>query len=122
MLENMSREFNKNTPILLSGVMKQVESGNQTWGLKEDKSVWVLMNDKWENSNTNKNLNYISVGKAGVWGLSTSNEVVVRKGRLDEFIHALLGGGGAVPLTQTLASPINKITWDLRRIENPYHY
>ena len=83
--------------------MKHVESGNQTWGLKEDKSVWVLMNDKWENSNENEKLDYISVGKAGVWGLSASNEVVVRKGMLDEFIHAL--GGGPRTLALTFARP-----------------
>ena len=102
----MNRVFNKDTPILLSGVMKQVESGNQTWGLKEDKSVWVLMNDKWENSNTNENLNYISVGKAGVWGLSTNNEVVVRKGMLDHFIHAL-GEQLVLRLLPSLAPPGN---------------
>lgn len=59
--------------------MSQVESGNQTWGVKEDQSVWVLNNDTWEPQG-NKKLNYITVGTAGVWGLDENNDVVMRQG------------------------------------------
>ena len=78
---NLSRVFDKDKPVVLSGVMKQVESGNQTWGVKEDLTVWVLHNDKWE-KNGNEKLSYISVGRAGVWGLRENNDVVMRQGNV----------------------------------------
>ena len=64
--------------------MKLVESGNQTWGVKEDKSVWTLINGSiWRSLDNNTRVNYISVGTAGVWALNLYNNVLLRKGRQD---------------------------------------
>ncbi|CAB4025276.1 Hypothetical predicted protein, partial [Paramuricea clavata] len=76
---NMSRVFIKDSPAMLSGVMKQVESGNETWGVTDDQKVWVLRNDMWQTLGPDK-MNYVSVGKAGVWALDVLNDVFVRKG------------------------------------------
>ena len=71
---------------MLSGVMKQIESGNQTWGVTDDQKVWVLSNDDtWQTLGPDK-MNYVSVGKAGVWALDVLNDVFVRKGKLRDSL------------------------------------
>jgi hypothetical protein len=86
---------------MLSGVMKQVESGNETWGVTDDQKVWVLRDDTWQMLGPDK-MNYISVGKAGVWALDALNDVFVRKGKLQDSLglgHELRQRGVAPPPT-----------------------
>lgn len=64
---------------MLSGDMEQVESGEQTWGIKKNQSLWALVNDKWVNQN--EQMSYVSSGKAGTWGIQTGDNVLVRDGR-----------------------------------------
>lgn len=65
---------------MLSDVMKQVDSGEeQTWGIKDDLSLWALVDDKWDDQNTQ--MKYISSGKAGIWGISSNNDVLVKEGK-----------------------------------------
>ncbi|XP_028401058.1 fish-egg lectin-like [Dendronephthya gigantea] len=76
--KNLARIFRKNTPVMLSDDMKQVESGSHTWGIKDDQSLWALINDQWVDQSDK--MRYISNGKAGTWGIRPDYNVLVRDG------------------------------------------
>ena len=78
--KNASRIFNRFSLVTLPGAqVKQIESGDQTWAVSENKTALILLNEtKWRA--LNDTLNYISVGKAGVWALNVDNDILIRKG------------------------------------------
>ncbi|XP_028398920.1 uncharacterized protein LOC114522442 [Dendronephthya gigantea] len=77
--EELNQVFNRKTPMMLPDVMKQVDSGEQTWGVKDDLSLWTLVDDQWTLVDQNAQMKYISSGKAGTWGINSSDSVLVRE-------------------------------------------
>lgn len=60
------------------GTMKQIDSREQTWAVKNDKSIWILEKDKW--TTIDGLLVHVSNGKAGVWGVNHYDNIFFRIG------------------------------------------